>query len=69
MELLEIEKELAGPEKDAALKKYDRALVALGERVAAALKAGVAPGEYAKCEELAAAVTVARKLLRLQVRD
>ena len=69
LELLEIEKELAGPEKDAALKKYDRALVALGERVVAALKAGVAPGEYAKCEELAAAVTVARKLLRLQVRD
>ena len=68
MELLEIEKELAGPEKDAAMEKYDRVLVALGERLDAALRAGLPPEEYGKCEELRAANVIARKLLRLQIK-
>ena len=33
-----------------------------------AMKAGLSPDEFAKCEPLGPAITVARKLLRLQVR-
>ena len=69
MELMEIEKELAGPNRDAALAKYDGVLVALGARLKAALDRGLPPGEYEPCRELAEAAFVARKLLRLQVRD
>ena len=68
MELLEIEKELAGEGRMAALEKYDRTLVALQERCRAAMDEGLPREEYGKCEGLAEAVTVARKLLRLQVR-
>lgn len=68
MELLEIEKELAGPDGEAALRRHDAALVALDERVRAALGQGLPPDEYARCAALAEAVVTARKLLRLQVR-
>ena len=68
MELLEIEKELAGPEREEALRTYDAQLVALERRLEAAMKAGLSPDEFAKCEPLAEAVTIARKLLRLQMR-
>ena len=68
MELLEIEKELAGENRMAALKRYDGVLAALGRRVGDALKAGLERDEYVKCEMLNEAVVVARKLLRLQVR-
>lgn len=68
MELLEIEKELKGEGKKAALARYDAALVALSGRLQEALRTGLAPADYAKCESLGEAVTVARKLLRLQVR-
>ena len=69
MELLEIEKELAGEGRLEALKRYDGVLAALGRRVGDAIKAGLAPEEYAKCEVLNEAVTVARKVMRLQVRE
>ena len=69
MELMEIEKELSGPNRDAALAEYDDVLVALGTRLKSALDRGLPPGEYEKCRELAEAAFVARKLLRLQVRD
>lgn len=69
MELLEIEKELAGAEKMAAMEKYDRMLRELAVRVGGALRAGVPPEEFGRCNDLVEAVTVARKLLRLQVRD
>ena len=65
MDLLAIERELRGPEGRTAMERYDRALVALGERLAAALREGLPPEEYARCEELDKANTVARKLLRL----
>ena len=68
MELLEIEKELAGPDRDAALKRYDDVLVALDARRQEALRTGVPPSEFARVEALGEAVTLARKLLRLQVR-
>ena len=69
MELLEIEKELKGEGRAAALEKYDRQLVALDERCRAAMGAGLPPDEFRMCGTLAEAVTVARKLLRLQVKD
>ena len=68
MELLEIEKELAGAEKMMALAKYDGVLLELGERLKVALARGLPPEEYPRCAELADVVTVARKLLRLQVK-
>ena len=69
MELLEIEKELKGEGRMAALEKYDRSLVALARRCREAMDAGVSPEEFRKLEDLDEAVTVARKLLRLQVRE
>lgn len=68
MELLEIEKELAGEDRMAALEKYDRMLVALARRCREALDAGVPPDEFRKLESLDGAVTVARKVMRLQVK-
>ena len=69
MQLLEIERELAGPEQAEALKKYDEVLVALGSRLDAALAEGLPPDEFAKCKDLPEVVTLARKLLRLQVKN
>jgi len=69
MELLEIEKELKGADREAALARYDAVLVALSERLQEALRTGLAPADFAQCEPLGEAVTVARKLLRLQVRN
>ena len=69
MELLEIERELAGPQRMEALQRYDGMLVALGARLEAALAEGLPPDEFARCEGLGEAVVLARKLLRLQVKD
>ena len=66
--LLEIERELAGPEKDSALARYDAVLVALERRLEAAMKEGLPPDEFPKVEELREANTLARKILRLTVR-
>lgn len=69
MELLEIESELAGPGKMEALAKYDEALVSLQGRAKEALRIGLSAEDFAKVRALDEVVTVARKLLRLQVRD
>ena len=66
--LMEIERELAGPQKEAALAKYDAVLSALAERIDAVLQAGLPPDEFPKVEALKEANTVARKILRLTVR-
>ena len=66
--LMEIEKELAGPQKEAALARYDAVLSALAERIDVALQAGLPPDEFPKVEALKEANTVARKILRLTVR-
>lgn len=68
LRLLEIEKELAGPNKDAALARYDKVLADLSARLDAALKAGLPPDEFPRAEELKEANTLARKILRLTVR-
>ena len=66
--LLEIEKELAGPDAERHLARYDAMLVALERRLAAAMKEGLPPDEYPKAEALREANTLARKILRLTVR-
>ena len=66
--LLEIERELAGPEKETALARYDAVLAALGRRLEAAMKEGLPPEEFPKAEALREANTLARKILRLTVR-
>ena len=68
LRLLEIEKELAGPNKDAALARYDNVLADLSARLDAALKAGLPPDEFPRAEALKEANTLARKILRLTVR-
>lgn len=69
MELLEIEKELSGENRDHALERYDAQLIALSDRLSSAMRGGMLPEEFAKCEALGEAVVIARKLLRLQVRN
>ena len=66
--LLDIERELAGPEKDSALARYDAVLVALGRRLEAAMKEGMSPDEFPKVEQLREANVLARKILRLTAR-
>ena len=66
--LLEIERELAGPGKEAALARYDAMLIALGERRDAAMKAGLPPDEFPRAEALQEANIIARKSLRLAIR-
>jgi hypothetical protein len=66
--LLEIEKELAGPDAHAALARHDAVLSALGRRLEAVMKEGLPPDEYPKVEALREANTLARKILRLTAR-
>ena len=65
LRLLEIEKELAGPDAAAALRRHDAVLAGLDARLAEALARGLPPEEYEKCARLKDANTVARKVLRL----
>ena len=69
MELLEIEKELAGPGKAEAAARYDAILVGLQERLREAMRVGLPPAEYPKAEGLGEAITLARKLIRLQTKE
>jgi len=68
LRLLEIEKELAGPDRESALAKYDALLVGLEHRLDAALKEGLPPDEFPRAEALKEANTLARKILRLTAR-
>ena len=66
--LLEIERELAGPDAAAHLQRYDAVLAALGARLDATMKGGLPPDEFPKAEALREANTLARKILRLTAR-
>ena len=66
--LMEIERRLAGPQKEAALAEYDAVLSSLAKRIDAAMKEGLAPDEFPSVEALRDANTLARKILRLTVR-
>lgn len=68
LRLLEIEKALAGPDREAALARYDKVLADLSARIDAALRQGLAPDEFPKVELLKEATILARKILRLTVR-
>ncbi|MBP5320708.1 MAG: hypothetical protein J6334_06945 [Kiritimatiellae bacterium] len=68
IQLLEIERELSGPGKEAALARYDGILSALAERLDAAMKEGFPPEEFARAEALQEANMIARKILRLAIR-
>ena len=68
-QLLAIERELSGPGAQEALARRDAVLLGLENRIAAALRDGVAPDDYPKLEQLREANTIARKILRLSVRD
>lgn len=68
LQLLEIEKELAGPDREAALVRYDAVLARLEDRIGMAMKEGLPPDEYPKVELLREANILARKILRLTVR-
>ena len=52
LQLMEIEKELAGPDKDAAMARYDAVLAGLDRRIDAAMKEGLPPDGYPKVEFL-----------------
>ena len=66
--LLQIERELAGPDAEAHLARYDAILASLGSRLDEALKQGLPPDEFPRAEMLKDANTTARKILRLSVR-
>ena len=66
--LLEIERELAGPDREAALARHDAVLANLDRRIEAAMKLGLPPEEFQKIEALKEANVLARKILRLTVR-
>ena len=68
MNLRALERELAGPDGPAAPPRYDARLAALQARRARACADGLPPADFARCEGLDEAVTLARKLLRLQAR-
>ena len=68
LQLLEIEKELAGPDREAALVRYDAVLARLEDRIGMAMKEGLPRDEYPKVELLREANTLARKILRLTAR-
>ena len=68
MQLLEIEKELSGAERDAALARYDAVLAGLESRIAAAMREGLPPDDFSRVEQLREANLVARKILRISAR-
>ena len=65
VQLLEIERELSGPDAQAALTRHDAILVRLAQRLDVAINAGVAPDEFQMLTELKEANIIARKILRL----
>lgn len=69
MRLLEIEKELGGADRDSALVRHDAVLAGLEDRIAGAMREGLAPDDYARVEQLREANVIARKILRICARE
>ena len=61
MQLLELERELSGAERDAALARHDAILVNLDARINDALREGLPPDEFSRVDQLREATLVARK--------
>ena len=68
-QLLALERELSGPGAQEALARHDAVLLGLEKRLADALDKGVSPEEYPKLTDLREANVLARKILRLAMRD
>ena len=68
LQLLEIERELTGPNRDEAFARYDAILANLDHRLSAALREGLSPDDFPRVEALKEANALARKILRLTVR-
>lgn len=68
LQLLEIERELSGPDAKAAMARYDGQLLELDGRLRRAMADGMTPDDYSAAAQLKDAVEVARKILRLTVR-
>ena len=66
--LMELERELSGPDRDAALARHDALLARLNERIESAMRSGLPPDEFAKVDALKEANVLARKILRLTAR-
>lgn len=69
LKLLEIEHELTGSNSEEALARYDAVLVGLDNRLNEQLNTGLAPEDFARAEKLKEANMLARKLLRLAVKE
>lgn len=69
LKLLDIEHALSGPDKMTALQQYDAVLIGLDTRLTQALDAGLPREAYLRAEKLKAATLIARKLLRLAVKE
>ncbi len=68
LRLMEIERELAGPDARAHLARYDAVLSGLAARLEKAMDGGLPPDEFPRVEAMREANTIARKILRLAVR-
>ena len=68
-QLLALERELSGPGAREALARHDAVLLGLEKRIADTLRASVSPDDFPKLEQLRDANVVARKILRLALRD
>ncbi len=66
--LLDIERELAGPDAQSALARHDAVLAGLSARIEQAMRQGLSTDEFQKVQALQEANTTARKILRLAVR-
>ena len=69
LKLLEIEHKLSGAGASEALTRFDSVLAALDERIDGCLAAGLGPDEYARAVRLKEANLIARKILRLAVKE
>ena len=68
-QLLALERELSGPGAQEALARHDAVLLGLENRLDGALREGVSPEDFSRLQELRDANVVARKILRLALRD
>lgn len=69
IKLLEIEHELTGSNSEEALARYDAILLNLDSRISEQLNMGLQPEDFARAEKLKEANIIARKLLRLAVKE
>lgn len=69
LKLLDIEKELGGQDSEAAFKRYDDILARLDARISEATSSGLPPNEFSRINQLKEANIIARKILRLAVKD